>query len=105
MKTVFVRKTFATMNANVRSLPRVHPRVRRKVMLEEEGLPAFRTGIRPFFRDSYLTSHILLLFHLCFYLRGINMRQHMSKMSRAVRLTCYHVVRVGLIRGSRRSLH
>lgn len=106
MKTMFVRKTLATMNANVWPFAGVYSRVCRKMMLEKKGFPAFRTRIWSFFRYTDLTTHILLLFDFCLDLRSVHMGQNMPKMSGIVRLTGRNVVRRGgLIGRSGCSLH
>lgn len=97
MKTMFVCKTFAAMDTDMWPFSGVYSCVCRKMMLQEKRLPAFRTGIRSFFWYTDLTSHILLLFDLCFDLGRINVRQHVSEMSCTVRLTGSHVIRVCLI--------
>ena len=106
MKTMLVRETLAAMNANVRPFSGVYSRVRRKMMLQQEGFPAFGTGIRSFLRYPDLTSHILLLLDLRLDLRGIHMGQNVPEMGGTVRLTRRHIIsRAGLIRRSGCSLH
>lgn len=103
---MFVRKTLAAMNANVRPFSSVNSRVRRKMMLQQKGLPAFGTGIRSFLGHTDLTPHVLLLLDLSLDLRRIHMGQNMPEMSGTVRLTRRHIVRrVSLIRRSGCSLH
>lgn len=106
MKTMLVRKTLATMNANVWSFSGVYSRVRRKMMLQQKGLATFGTRVRSFLRHPDLTSHILLLLDFCLDLRCIHMSQNVPKMGGTVRLTCRHIIRrVGLIGRSSCSLH
>lgn len=106
MKTMFVRKTLAAMNANVWPLSGVYSRMRRKMMLEKKGFPTFRTRIRSFLGYTDLTSHILLLFDFSLDLRCIHMGQNMPEMGSIVRLTGRNVIRcAGLIRCSGCSLH
>lgn len=107
MKTMFVRETFATMNANVRSFPGVYPRMRCEMMLQQEGLAALCTGVWSFLRHTNLATHVLLLLDLGFDLRCIHMSENMAKVrSRTVRLVRCHIVRrVGLIGRSGCSLH
>jgi len=103
---MFVRKTFAAMNANVWSFSSMYSRMCRKMMLQKKGFPAFRTRIRSFFRYTDLTSHILLLFDFRLDLRCIHMGQNMPEMGSIVRLTRRNVIRrIGLIRCSSCSLH
>lgn len=106
MKTMFVRKTLAAMDANVWPFASVYSGVCCKMMLEKKGFPAFRTRIRSFFRYTDLTSHILLLFDFRLDLCGIHMGQNMPKMSGIVRLTRRNIIcRVSLIGCSSCSLH
>lgn len=103
---MFVRKTFAAMNANVWPFSSVYSRMRRKMMLEKKGFPAFRTRIGSFLRYPDLTSHILLLFDFRLDLRCIHMGQNMPEMGSIVRLIRGNVIRrAGLIGCSGSSLH
>lgn len=103
---MLVRKTLAAMNANVWPFSSVYSRVRRKMMFQQKGFPAFGTRIRSFLGHTDLTSHILLLFDFCLDLRSVDMGENMPEMSGTVRLTRRHIIRrVGLIRRSGCSLH
>lgn len=105
VKTVLVSKTLAAVNADVRPLPGVYSRVRRKMMFQKEGLAALGAGVRSFFRRTGLTSHVLL-FDLGLDLRGVDMSENMAEMRGTVRLAGCHVVGgSGLIGGGSCPLH
>lgn len=103
---MLVRKTLATVNANVWSFSGVYSRVRRKMMLQQEGLATFGTRVRSLLRHPDLTSHILLLLDFRLEWRCIHMGQNVPEMGSTVRLTRRHIIRRGgLIGRSGCSLH
>lgn len=81
MKAMFVRETLPAVDADVRPLSGVYPRVRREVMLEEEGLAALGARVGSLLGYAHLTAHVLLLLHLGLDLRGVDMGEHVAKVS------------------------